>query len=97
MVALRAFEKYGIGMTMQELGAQWLKNSAGSWGSSEQALLPLKRGIQPPDTGRAGHRATVNTSNSTTYKGQPVVIRLYNLIAVPKYEADNSYRKNLTI
>jgi ADP-ribosylglycohydrolase len=51
MVALRAFEKYGIDMTVQQLGAQWLENSAGSWGSSEQALLLLKRGIQPPDTG----------------------------------------------
>jgi hypothetical protein len=51
MVALRAFEKYGIDMTVQQLGAQWLENSAGSWGSSEQALMLLKRGIQPPDTG----------------------------------------------
>jgi hypothetical protein len=51
MVALRAFEKYGINMTVQQLGAQWLENSAGSWGSSEQALLLLRRGIQPPDTG----------------------------------------------
>ena len=51
MVALRAFEKYGIGMTVQQLGAQWLENNAGSWGSSEQALMLLKRGIQPPDTG----------------------------------------------
>jgi hypothetical protein len=33
---------------MQQQGAQWLKNSAGSWGSSEQALLLLKRGIQTP-------------------------------------------------
>ena len=51
MVALRAFEKYGIGMTVQQLGAQWLENNAGTWGSSEQALMLLKRGIQPPDTG----------------------------------------------
>ena len=51
MVAVRAFEKYGIGLTVQELGQQWLENNAGSWGSSEQALLLLKRGIQPPDTG----------------------------------------------
>jgi len=33
------------------LGAQWLENNAGSWGSSEQALLLLKRGVKPPDTG----------------------------------------------
>lgn len=51
MVAIRAFEKYGIGLTVQELGQQWLENNAGSWGSSEQALLLLKRGVKPPDTG----------------------------------------------
>ncbi len=51
MVAVRAFEKYGIGLTLQQLGQQWLENNAGSWGSSEQALLLLKRGIKAPDTG----------------------------------------------
>jgi hypothetical protein len=51
MVAVRAFEKYGIGLTVEELGQQWLQNNAGSWGSSEQALLLLKRGVKPPDTG----------------------------------------------
>jgi hypothetical protein len=51
MVAIRAFEKYGIHMTVQQLGRQWLENNAGTWGSSEQALINLKKGIQPPDTG----------------------------------------------
>ena len=51
MVAVRAFEKYGIHLTVEQLGSQWLANNAGSWGSSEQALLLLKRGIKPPDTG----------------------------------------------
>jgi hypothetical protein len=51
MVAVRAFEKYGIGLTVQQLGQQWLENNAGSWGSSEQSLLLLRRGIKPPDTG----------------------------------------------
>lgn len=51
MVAIRAFEKYGIHLTVEQLGAQWLGNNAGSWGSSEQALLLLKRGVKPPDTG----------------------------------------------
>jgi len=51
MVAIRAFEKYGIGLTVEQLGQQWLENNAGSWGSSEQALLLLKRGIKAPDTG----------------------------------------------
>jgi len=51
MVAIRAFEKYGIDLTVEQLGQQWLENNAGSWGSSEQALMLLKRGIKPPNTG----------------------------------------------
>lgn len=45
MVAIRAFEKFGIDMTLDELGKQWVENSAGTWGSSEQALKLLKKGI----------------------------------------------------
>jgi hypothetical protein len=51
MVAVRGFEKYGIGMTVEQLGQQWLENNAGAWGSSEQTLLLLKHGIKAPDTG----------------------------------------------
>lgn len=51
MVAVRAFEKHGIGMTAEQLGEQWKLNSAGSWGSSEQARLLLAKGIKAPDTG----------------------------------------------
>lgn len=51
MVAIRAFEKYGINLTVEQLGAQWLENSAGSYGSSRETLTLLKRGIKPPDTG----------------------------------------------
>jgi hypothetical protein len=51
MVAIRAFEKYGTHLTVEQLGAQWLENNAGSWGSSEQTLLLLKQGIKPPQTG----------------------------------------------
>src|SRR5688572_14878973 len=51
LVAIRAFEKHGIGLTVEELGEQWKLNSAGSWGSSEQARLALARGIKAPDTG----------------------------------------------
>src|SRR5882757_7268760 len=51
MVAIRAFEKYGIDLTVEQLGAQWLENNAGSWGSSRETLTLLKRGIKPPDTG----------------------------------------------
>jgi hypothetical protein len=55
MVAIRAFERYGIRLTVQQLGEQWLRNNAGSWGSSEQALMLLKQGVKPPDTGSPRH------------------------------------------
>lgn len=51
MVAVRAFEKYGIHMSVQQLGKQWMENAAGSWGSSEQARLLMAQGILPPDCG----------------------------------------------
>jgi hypothetical protein len=51
MVAIRAFEKYGTHLTVEQLGTQWLENNAGAWGSSEQTLLLLKRGTKPPQTG----------------------------------------------
>lgn len=51
MVALRAFEKYGIDMNVEELGKQWVENNAGTWGSSEQARLLMLRGIRPPASG----------------------------------------------
>lgn len=51
MVAVRGFEKYGIGMTAEQLGEQWKLNSAGTWGSSEQARLLLAKGVKAPDTG----------------------------------------------
>jgi hypothetical protein len=51
MCAVRAFEKFGIGLTIEQLGEQWKENSCGSWGSSEQARLNLTRGIKAPDCG----------------------------------------------
>jgi hypothetical protein len=51
MVALRAFERYGIHLSVEQLGAQWLENNAGTWGSSAQTLKLLKQGVKPPDTG----------------------------------------------
>jgi hypothetical protein len=51
MVAIRAFEKYGINLTVEQLGDQWLENSAGSWGSSAEALGLLRHGIKAPDIG----------------------------------------------
>ena len=51
MVAVRAFERYGIDLTAAQLGEQWKVNNAGTWGSSEQARLALARGINAPDSG----------------------------------------------
>lgn len=51
MCTVRAFEKHGIGLSVQQLGEQWLENSCGSWGSSAMALANLKRGIAAPDCG----------------------------------------------
>ncbi len=51
MCAVRAFEKYGIGLTVGQLGQQWLENRCGSWGGSEQARFNLEKGIKAPDTG----------------------------------------------
>lgn len=52
MAAIRAFEKYGVDMSIQQLGKQWLENSCGSWGSSEQARLLMANGLDP---NLAGH------------------------------------------
>jgi hypothetical protein len=51
IVAVRAFERFGITMTVAQLGEQWKLNNAGSWGSSEQARLLLAKGLSAPDTG----------------------------------------------
>jgi hypothetical protein len=51
LVALRAFEKYGIDMTLDNLGAQWLENSAGSWGSSAETRKALLAGLRGSDAG----------------------------------------------
>lgn len=51
MVALRAFEKYGIDMSLENLGKQWVENSAGTWGSSREALIMLRKGIPATKVG----------------------------------------------
>ena len=55
IVALRAFERYGIDLTVRELGRQWRENSAGTWGSSLEARVNLERGLDAPDTGHPRH------------------------------------------
>ncbi len=51
MIALYGFERFGTGMTVEQLGDVWKDYQAGSWGSSEQARLALERGIKAPETG----------------------------------------------
>ena len=51
MVAVRGFEKHGIGMTVAQLGEQWKDYACGSWGSSEQARFNLLKGIKAPECG----------------------------------------------
>lgn len=45
MANLRAFDKYGPGMTLEELGRQWVENNVGVWGSSGLARKNLRNGI----------------------------------------------------
>lgn len=51
MCAVRGFERYGIGMTADQLGRQWLENNCGSYGSSAVALKNLQRGIKGSESG----------------------------------------------
>lgn len=51
LVALRGFEKYGINMTLDELGQQWKENSAGSYGSSAETRTQLAAGIPGSQAG----------------------------------------------
>lgn len=51
MAGLAAFEKYGAGMTVEELGQQWAENNVGVWGSSGQARLNILKGIRAPMSG----------------------------------------------
>lgn len=45
MCAIRGFEKYGIRMSVEDLGKQWLENHCGSWGASRQARLNMEKGV----------------------------------------------------
>src|SRR6185503_6175608 len=51
MVAIRAFEKHGVNLTVEQLGEHWRENACGSWGSSEQARFNLAKGLKAPETG----------------------------------------------
>jgi hypothetical protein len=51
MVALYGFERFGINMSVQQLGSMWKEYRAGTWGSSEQARVALGKGVEAPDCG----------------------------------------------
>jgi hypothetical protein len=51
IAALRGFERYGIDMTLEQLGQQWVDNRVGTWGSSEMARLNLERGVPATKSG----------------------------------------------
>ena len=55
MVAVRAFEKHGIGLTADQLGEFWVEYACGSFGSSQIALANLKQGIKGSTTGHPRH------------------------------------------
>lgn len=61
MVALYGFERFGTGMTVEQLGAMWKEYRAGSWGSSEQARLALEKGVQAPLTGHPRYNRWYHT------------------------------------
>ncbi len=55
MCAVRAFEKHGIGLTLEQLGEQWRENACGSYGSSMVARANLERGLSAREAGHPRH------------------------------------------
>ncbi len=51
MCAVRAFEKHGLGLTVEQLGEQWLENACGTYGSSMVARANLQRGLSGREVG----------------------------------------------
>jgi hypothetical protein len=51
MIAVRGFEKHGIGMTIEQLGEMWKEHQCGSWGSSAEARKLLEKGVKSPLSG----------------------------------------------
>lgn len=51
MVALWGFERYGIGMTTDQLGQQWLDYNVGTWGSAFYTRQALLAGIPGSEAG----------------------------------------------
>lgn len=51
MITIKAFEKYGAKMTVEQLGEQWLHDSCGVYGSSAAAKRSMLKGIKAPMSG----------------------------------------------
>jgi ADP-ribosylglycohydrolase len=95
MVALYGFERYGIGMTVEQLGDMWKEYKAGTWGSSEQARLALERAIKAPDSGSPRYNRwfhTIGPQFSSDVYGMisPGMVNLAGAVA-RKYSHVNGY------
>jgi hypothetical protein len=95
MVALYGFERFGIGMTVGQLGEMWKEYRAGTWGSSEQARLALERGIPAPECGSPRYNRlfyTIGPQFSSDMYGMltPGMVNLAGAIA-RKYSHVNGY------
>jgi hypothetical protein len=95
MVALYGFERFGAGMTIEQLGDMWKEYKAGTWGSSEQARLALERGIKAPETGSPRYNRwfhTIGPEFSSDIYGMisPGMVNLAGAVA-RKYSHVNGY------
>jgi hypothetical protein len=72
MVALWGFEKYGIGMTADQLGDQWRAHNVGTWGSAFYTRQALERGVPGSEAGHPRHNRmwfTVGNQNRADFYG----------------------------
>ena len=95
MVALYGFERFGLGMTVEQLGSMWKEYKAGTWGSSEQARFALERGITAPDSGSPRYNRwfhTIGPQFSSDIYGMisPGMVNLAGSVA-RKYSHVNGY------
>lgn len=95
MVALYGFERFGLNMTLPQLGEMWKEYRAGTWGSSEQTRLALERGISAPDTGSPRYNRwfhTIGPQFSSDIYGMisPGMVNLAGAVA-RKYSHINGY------
>jgi hypothetical protein len=75
LVALRAFERFGLEMTPRQLGEQWIADGAGFYASSQAARKAMLAGQWPPESGHPKHNPHYNTI------GAQFSSELYGMIA----------------